>query len=127
MVWGNILALICLSCVIWATHMPLVLLFGLMFLFGFFTSSMLLAFALNKDRHAPVHNATVVAITNMVIMLLGAVYQPLIGVLLDVLMPSKVVGHYSALDYQHALIILPVTLCVTLALLCVIRVQKRAA
>lgn len=118
---GNLLALALLMFIIFENHFSKTQLFILMCLFGFFTSSMLLAFTLNKKRHPLSHNATVAAVTNMMIMLIGAVYQPLIGYLLDHLLASHIVGRYNVSDYHHALLILPLTLALNLVLLSLIR------
>ena len=120
MMIGNLMALGLLCIVLYGQHIPLTLLFICMFAFGFFTSSMLLAFTINKQNHPESHNATVLAATNMVIMLMGALYQPVIGFLLDHLLPHHP-GQYHLADYEHALTLLPITLVVTLILLWFIR------
>ncbi len=77
------LALLCLSAIIFIHPLPLVLLAILLTLYGFCTSNMLLCFTLVKRLHSPAVSGTALGLTNMVVMLGGAVFQPLIGWLLD--------------------------------------------
>lgn len=122
MVLGNIVALACISSIIYIPQLPEWSLYGLMFAFGFFTSSMLLAFTLNKQRHLPQHNGTVVALTNMAIMLIGAFYQWLIGFGLDHLWPQMhQAAHYSIGDFRATLTVLPLTSVCALATLLMIK------
>lgn len=119
---GNFIALICISTIIYTPHLPVWSLYVLMFIFGFFTSSMLLAFTLNKQRHNTAHNGTVVALTNMTIMLIGAFYQWAIGFGLDHLWPQlQSATHYPVGDFRLALTVLPLTSIVALGLLLIIR------
>jgi sugar phosphate permease len=116
MTTGNIFALGCLTLIIYSNSLSYFTLLSLLFFFGLFTSSMLLAFNLNKERHPLSFNASVVALTNMMIMIMGAIYQPSIGKLLDLFI-STTAGHYSTQDFHYSLAILPITLVISLLLL----------
>lgn len=82
----------------------------LLFTFGFFTSSMLLIFALNTEHNSPQVAGLVIGFTNMVVMLGGTIFQPLVGYLLDQTKTGSVVKNvpmaFTLADYQHALIML---------------------
>lgn len=114
---GNLFAFMGLLLIIYTQFLNEVGLFILLFFFGFFTSSMLIAFTLNKHRHSLDHSATVVAFTNMMIMIIGALYQPAIGWLLDRFIPAMQPGVYTLPDFHRALVILPLTSLVSLLLL----------
>ena len=58
--------------------------------------------------------SSALAFTNMVVMAAGMLFQPLIGVFLDMGWTGQVGPHnvhlFSTLNYQHALIVLPIGL-----------------
>lgn len=110
---GNVMALLLFLLIIFLSNAPLHLLELILFLFGAFTSSMLLTFPLNTEIHDKSVSATVIAFTNMMIMFIGAVFQPLIGFL----------GATSP-NLKMALLVLPLALAVNLILLFRIKEQK---
>ncbi len=113
--WGNFIALLSIIVIIFVTNIPLILLSCLLFIFGFATSSMLLAFSLNKDRH-PIHFAAVVTgFTNMIILIFGAFYQDITGFLLKHLLFD--LNLTPEVLYQVSLSTLPITLMINLCLL----------
>lgn len=96
----------------------------LLFVFGFFTSSMLLCFALNTEYNPVNVSGVVIGFTNMIVMLGGVIFQPLIGVLLDDRWSGAMhqgARVYSIQDYQHALSILPISIIAALVLLLFIK------
>ena len=106
MLLGNIGALACLSCILFVPKIDLFLLYGLHIAFGFFTSSMLLCFSLSVECATPRIRATTIALTNSVIMIMGALLQSISGFLLD----------YTRSDYNFSFI--PIISCYGFALLC---------
>lgn len=115
MLLGNVGALICLLAIIY-TNVPYIsLLFALLFAFGFFTSSMLIAFTINKQRFPREYNGTVAAFTNIVIVVLGAVFQDLLGFLLVHWKTATQHNGYTVATYHAALSVLPV-----MSLLCLL-------
>ncbi len=118
---GNLVALLCLVILI---YLPMSYFAGafVLFMFGYSTSSMLIAFSINKERHLPQYSALVIAFTNMIIMLLGAIYQPLIGRLLDTFLQKTSPGNFTLLDFHHALIILPITSIISLLIIMKIKI-----
>ena len=127
MLLGNLGAIACLMSIIFIKTLSVNHLYALMFGFGFFSSSMLLAFSINKERHPASHSATVTAFTNMVISLIGAIAQPSISYLLDHLGLSSKPGNYSVADFHMALTTLPIILGVALILLFFLRQRPHSA
>jgi MFS family permease len=83
MTTATLLALACFAAIIYLPGLSLFNLTGLFFGFGFFTSHMLLIFAINTERHPPYAAATVIGICNTIVMLGGTFFQPLIGWFFD--------------------------------------------
>lgn len=117
MLVGNIFALLLLCSIIFTTALSYLSLSLLLFFFGFFTSSMLVAFPLNTEHHAKTISATIIAFTNMLIMIIGALFQPAIGSLLDMLSLNHHAGTFTAMQFRYALICLPIALAVNLLIL----------
>jgi MFS family permease len=109
---GGILSLLIISIIIFKPlNISLHLLYILVFLFGFFSSVQIICFAVSRENNPTHVAATAVAFTNFLIMLGGMVFQPLVGKLLDIGWLGQMergVRIYSAADYQHALLIIPI-------------------
>ncbi|MDB6096610.1 MAG: transporter [Francisellaceae bacterium] len=84
----------------------------MLFACTFFASSEVLVFAISNDLSANNVSATAASFTNMLVMLGGALLQPLVGQILDYLNTQG--KNYSLLpmaeDYSYALVILPILL-----------------
>ncbi len=83
----------------------------LFFILGFSCGAHPICFALGKENNSIQISGTAVAVTNMLTMVGGAVFQPLVGKLLDWhAMGEMIAGTpvYSAADYTFALSIMPV-------------------
>ncbi len=119
---GNFIAFVGLLIVIYYLQLNAISLGILLFIFGFATSTMLIAFSINKERFDLSHSATVVAFTNMMIMIMGAIYQPTIGELHDWFMTIATnAENFKA--FQSALTILPLTSVVSMLLVKFIKVK----
>lgn len=110
---GSIVAAFLISVIIFVPSMPISMLFILLFLFGIFSSAQILVFAINCEggKHNVV--ATAAAFTNCLVMVGGIIFQPLIGKVLDLIWDGTMINgirSYSALNYQHALAIIPLLL-----------------
>lgn len=86
-------------------------LYAIFFMIGFCCGAHPLCFALGKESNPIQISGTSVAVTNMLIMAGGAVFQPVVGKLLD-LHTSSPVGEnglavYSSADYTFALSVVP--------------------
>lgn len=114
MLVGNIMALLLLTTVLLIGNINFVILEILLFLFGMFTSSMLVCFSLATEQHEEAMSATVIAFTNMMIMIIGAIFQPMIGTIVHHLMQSQNAAQYTAGEFRTALLVLPVALIINL-------------
>lgn len=88
-------------------------LYTIFFLIGFCCGAHPLCFALSKENNPIQISGTAVAVTNMVIMLGGLIFQPVVGILLDVYAKSNPLGAnglptYTSSDYSIALSIIPI-------------------
>lgn len=86
-------------------------LFVLLFLIGFFTSAEIVVFSLAREVCSIRIAGTVIALTNMLIMIGGNVFQPVIGKILDSHWQGTLVDGarvYSNEAYQYAMTVLPV-------------------
>ncbi len=116
---GSIAALILVCVILYVPDLPTSMLYPLFFLFGFMTSAQVIVFAIGREVSPKHIAATAVSVTNMFAMIGGAVFQPVIGVILDMNWAGKV-SHglhiYSAGTYTLALSILPIALLITIFL-----------
>lgn len=85
----------------------------LIFLFGIFSSVQIICFAVSRENNPTHVAATAVSFTNLLIMLGGMIFQPLVGKFLDLNWEGQLVDSvrvYSAIDFQHAFWILPISI-----------------
>jgi MFS family permease len=104
--------------VIYISHLPLVLMYTFLFLFGIAASGQSLSFGLVKDINRPQVVGTAIGFNNMAVVLGGAIFQPLVGILLNWHWSGETVSGapvYSVADYRIALAVLP--LCYVLGLI----------
>lgn len=94
-----------------------VLLFGL----GFCSSGLILAFAVVQESNAPQHAGTAIGFTNALNTFWGAIAQPIIGKILDLSAGAPTINDgervFSLVEYQKALIALPIALMLSIGLL----------
>ena len=101
---------IALFIIIYAPDMPFWLMYCWLFLFGIAASAQALSFAMVKDNNSPDVVATAIGFNNMAVVLGGAIFQPLTGVLLKLYWhPGTLHGAstYTVSDYRIALFALP--------------------
>lgn len=99
----------------------------LLFLFGFFAGAQPLVFSLSRENNPDHFAATAMAFTNMLTMVGGAVFQPIVGKLLDWHAGGIIHGstiHLSASDYRFALSVFPISALITLGLTFMLRETK---
>ena len=97
----------------------LVMLKGILFFFGLFTSVEILVFSVGRDISPSHLTATSVALTNMFVMLGGVLLQPLVGLLLDWHSTGITPNHtpiYTLADYQFGLTLLPLGMAIAAVL-----------
>ena len=96
-----------------------------LFMLGFFSSSMLLGFAVNCEINLPMVRGTVIGFTNMMVMAGGAIFQPLLGKLLDVYWDGQMVAgarYFSIYDFHIAMVVLPI--CQVLAFILIFYIRE---
>ncbi len=96
----------------------------LLLLFGFFCSAQILIFAVCRELSNNAMAGTVIAITNMIVMLGGNIFQPVVGKLLDMNWLNTLAEggrSYSLDNYQVALSVIPFGILIAFALACVLR------
>lgn len=121
------LTAICLTPVIYVSHLPMWLLFSLLFLVGFFSSAQLLNFSLAVEMSPKEANGTSIALINFIVAIGSSVIQPLLGFLLDVGWDGALkngIPFYSVADYRQAMICFPVALMVAFILLIFLNEKK---
>ncbi len=113
------LSLLFIFIILYCPTLPLSWVFVVAFLYGFSNVGVSTCYAIAAEL-TPNHFAgTALGFTNMASILLGALFQPIVGRLLDVHWDGKLVDgmrYYSASDLQVAMISLPVCLVICLIL-----------
>jgi MFS family permease len=107
---ASIIGAISLVIALYVPHVPLILMYILLFFFGTAASGQSLAFGLVKDQSRPHVVGTAIGFNNMAVVAGGALFQPLVGLFLDWNWTGEVAGGipaYSATNYRWALLILP--------------------
>lgn len=107
---GGMIALVTLSTVIYVPHLPHGILIACMFIFGVASSVLLFTFTLNRQFAPARYTSSAIGFTNMINMLIGATFAPIIGIILDFFWQgnmSQGVRIYSTQTYHIALMTLP--------------------
>lgn len=124
----TVLGLITLSAALYLPHLPLFLVFILLFLFGCSTSSYIISFAIVREMTSANARATAMSFTNMMSIAVGSpILQPLIGYFLNKEPANHLTvahTHFAATDFKLAFIILPICLAMALINLIFIRPVK---
>ena len=83
----------------------------MLFSFGFISSAQIIAFAIGREAGDAHLSGTAIALTNMLVMLCGAIYQPLIGHLVAWFSSGQVLNGvpvYTYDNYAFALTAIPI-------------------
>ncbi len=117
---GGFVTLALTATLIYWTTIPTKLLFPVLFLIGFFCSPQVLVFAIAREISPPRTTGMSSAATNFLVTIGAAIFQPLIGYLLDMhwtgLMTDKGIRIYSLHTYKMAFLVLPAALLVSFLL-----------
>ena len=95
-----------------------------LFLFGLLSSAQILVFAISHEASKMKMAGTAIALTNMILMIGGNIFQPVIGKLLDARWTDQMVAGarvYSDSAYQFALSVIPIGLVITFVVIFFIR------
>lgn len=96
--------------IIYIPHLPLFLLYICLFLVGLAASGQSLAFGVVKDNNHSSVAGTAIGINNMATVAGGALFQPIIGILLHFYwngIHDNGIPFYSITNYQKAFVVLP--------------------
>jgi sugar phosphate permease len=124
---GSIGGLITFSILLYCTHLSALTIYLLLFAFGFFSSVQILIFAICHEASHIKIAGTAIAITNLVIMVSGLVYPPLIGKILDFCWLGGIVEGaraYPSDAYQYALTVIPLSYILAIVVIFFIRETK---
>ncbi|HER25952.1 MAG TPA: MFS transporter, partial [Rhodospirillales bacterium] len=105
MVIGSLVALITFSALVYIPDLSLTGARVLLFINGFFSGSMVLSFAVGREHNRPETAGATLGFVNMFLMAAGAIFQPLIGWMLDLNWDGTMVEGvrlYSVTTYQTA-------------------------
>ncbi len=117
---GAALSIICNAIIIYTPGVPLSGMYGLLFAAGFVFSSQPLIFSSVCQLTPHASNGTAISFTNMIVMMLGLVLQPLVGKFLEVAWSGGMengVPLYTIADYRFALMSIPICLIISLLLM----------
>lgn len=120
MFWGTLLAMLSISCIVYAPGLSYSFLSFLLFFFGFSISSFLLCFTMIREINAPILAATAIGFMNAFDAFFGAFSDPLAGKILDMGWSGELLDGarvFSVSAYKMALITLPAYLIISLGLL----------
>ena len=110
MLAGSLLCAAMLMIALYAPNLPLHLLSVAIFLLGVGGSSLLFSFAVGREHNTPATSGRAIGIINMAVVGSGALFQPLIGLILDSQWTGAFadgVRAYSMADYRLAMGVLP--------------------
>ncbi|MES2997718.1 MAG: MFS transporter [Pseudomonadota bacterium] len=108
---GALLGALLFSKIIYDPTLPNYSLKILLFMFGICSSTQIIVFPIARELNVQALAGTAIAVTNCLVMLGGALSQPLIGKALDVLTGIHIKGNlmaFSINSFQHALTVVPV-------------------
>ena len=100
--------------ILYLPSLPLILMFGILFVAGTFNSGQLLSFACVKESLPNEMSGTAIGFTNAIVMMSGFIFQPLLGKLLDFswngVLAVDGTPLYTIESYQTAILAVPVCL-----------------
>lgn len=95
------------SLLLFVPGLPIWSSYWLLFCMGIASSGQILSFALVKDISQEHELATAISINNMAVVVGGAIFQPLVGLILRAYTQSDIVSQYTAADFSVALVLVP--------------------
>ena len=113
------------AALVYIPGLPIAALATLCFLVGFLGATQILCFALIKDNHPPALSGTAIGFLNGIVTGAGALFQPLVGLLLDMAWKGQTslgARIYDADDYRVAFA--SVLVCSTIGLACLLVVRE---
>ncbi|OGT23029.1 MAG: hypothetical protein A3C55_03055 [Gammaproteobacteria bacterium RIFCSPHIGHO2_02_FULL_42_13] len=117
MLIGTLGTLLSISIILYIPHLTLIELFIFLFLFGFFSSALVLIFSTIRELHPSRYSATSLSFVNTVNMIGAAIIPPITGLILEhywIGTAKHGARVYSAHAYHMALSILPLLILIAL-------------
>lgn len=125
--FSSLVALVLITVILYFPHLAIKPLYFLLFLFGVFSSVQILVFALGREMVSFAFLGTTVALINMIVMLSGNIFQPVIGMILDHHWTGIMIEgarFYNTQAYQLALSVIPISLLLTMVITFFVRESK---
>jgi MFS family permease len=123
-VLGALISLGIVSLIIYGPHFSYLALMALFFLLGLISASQIINYPLVAEKNPQILTATSVSVVSFNVIAGGAVFQPVVGWLLDKNWSGTLVDGvriYSASAYHHAFIVLPIGFILALIMLIFIK------
>jgi len=124
MVFGSIVSLVIMLFVLYYPHLSKLELILLLCGFGICSSGFVLAFSIVRDINPKRYNATALGFMNMFNMLSGAIFQPIVGLILDLFWTGKIengIRLYDTHAYHIAVLLIPILILISIFFLPFIR------
>lgn len=122
--WSSFAALGVISILLFVHGLPAPMIFTLLFVFGFLNGAEIVVFAISREVSAAAFAGTAIALTNMIVMMGGNIFQPLMGKLLDLKWAGAMVEGarvYPLSAYESAMCVLPIGILLAVILICFMR------
>jgi sugar phosphate permease len=121
---SSVVALVLVSILLFVPNLPTAFIYFILFAFGLLSSVQILVFAICREATSIKIAGTAIALTNMIVMLGGNLFQPIIGKLLDMSWTGALVDGarvYSPAAYQFALALMPVGIIIAIFVMFFVR------
>jgi len=121
---GAILAASIFSIILYVPHLNHIIIDILLFFFGVSYGAQAIVFAIGRELSPGYAAATAIAVTNMFVMLSGSVFETTVGWFLKAGWDHTIVNNtpvYSAIDFTHALTVIPIALLAGIILILILR------
>jgi MFS family permease len=125
LVAGLLLETAALALLVYVPGLPVPLLGGLCFLVGFFGSAQIVCFALARENHPAALSGTAIGFVNAMVTGAGALFQPLVGLLLDLAWTGETaLGARVYAPESYRLAFASLVVCCLAGLLCLAAVRE---
>ncbi|MBB71231.1 MAG: MFS transporter [Legionellales bacterium] len=124
MLIGGVIAAACMFIILYVPALPVAAVYGLMLLLGLAFGSQVIVFAVARDISTKESAGTSLAVTNMLIMLGGVVFQPMIGMLLDMGWTGEIINNihiYTPENYRLAITSIPICILLGTGLILILK------
>lgn len=118
--FSTILFLIMLLC-----HVENAYIIGLLlFLAGVTSSPQVICFVASLEANKPFAKGSAIAVVNMIVMIVGGIFQPVVGYLIDNGCSMHIDGTITCETFKNALLVMPLVTFIGVVFSCFIRKQK---